>query len=121
MTRKLLLIVEDDAWTRYALAAIVRRRGWDVLAASTVEGGMALLDEDPDCVILDLGLPDGRGEAVLRKVRDEGRRCGVLVCTLISDSQTHANLMALRPDAVFIKPVDVEELLAAFPPVDGRA
>jgi DNA-binding response OmpR family regulator len=37
------------------------RRGWEVQSASTLQDGIALLDSKPDCVILDLMLPDGDG------------------------------------------------------------
>jgi CheY-like chemotaxis protein len=41
----LLLIVDDDAWTRYALARLLKYRGWHVLTASCV--AEALLDLEP--------------------------------------------------------------------------
>lgn len=113
MTRpgRLMLIVDDDSWTRYALAGIVRKRGYLVLTTGTVEGGIALLAEEPDCLILDLCLPDGRGEAILRKVREEGRHCRVVVCTVICSEEQLATIRSLSPDAVFNKPVDVDQIL----------
>jgi DNA-binding response OmpR family regulator len=113
--RKRLLIVEDDVWSRFALAATVRRMSedWDVSTAGTVADGLALLDEQPDCVLLDLLLPDGRGETVLRKVREQNLPCHVIVCTSISNHDALAGLLSLKPDAVFTKPINVQEVLAS--------
>src|SRR5687767_618871 len=69
---KRILIVDDDEPTRDILRLIFRRLGWEATAVGTIAEGMALLDRDPppDGLLLDLDLPDGRGETVLRKVRD---------------------------------------------------
>jgi two-component system KDP operon response regulator KdpE len=106
----LLLIVEDDAWTRYALERLLQNRGWSILTAPTLARGMELLDEEPDCVVVDLGLPDGSGEAILRRVREQGLASRVIVCTSIVDQARLKGLEALRPDAVLNKPVEVEDL-----------
>jgi two-component system OmpR family response regulator len=109
---KLLLLVEDDAWTRFALTGLVRRRGWEIVTSSTVEEGIALLDRDPDCVVLDLALPDGSGEAVLRTIREQGRRCRVAIYSAVTDEGRLGRIEALKPDAVFTKPADVDAILA---------
>jgi CheY-like chemotaxis protein len=74
-----VLIVEDDAASCDALLRIMDHRGWVVTVAQTVAEAMVSLDPPPHCILLDLMLPDGGGEDVLRKVRDqkaavEGRR-----------------------------------------------
>jgi two-component system, OmpR family, KDP operon response regulator KdpE len=106
----LLLIVEDDAWTRYALERLLRNRGWTVRAASTLAQGLELLDEEPDCVLVDLSLPDGDGEAILRRVREQGMACRVIVCTSNMDEARLKGLESLRPDAVINKPVEVDDI-----------
>jgi DNA-binding response OmpR family regulator len=110
--RKRCLLVEDDDWTRYALASLVRHKGWEVDTAATVEEGIEQLKTDPDCVLLDLGLPDGSGEAVLRQIREQGRPCRVVVCSATTDEDRLDGLKSLQPDAVFTKPVEVDEVLA---------
>ena len=67
--RRLILIVEDNAVTRRALQALFKSRGWAVSVAETVAEGLAQLDPPPDVIVLDLMLPDGDGEEVLREVR----------------------------------------------------
>src|SRR4051812_30458119 len=72
-----LLIIEDDPDTQAVWRIVFARRGWEVVAASTVAEGRAALEHPPDFLILDLGLPDGGGEAILRAVRDAGLRTRV--------------------------------------------
>src|SRR5947209_15819395 len=80
--RKLMMVVEDDSWTRTALASILKHKGWEVVVASTLAQGLeAIRHSAPDCMILDLALPDGRGEAILRQVRESGLPTRVIVCT----------------------------------------
>jgi two-component system OmpR family response regulator len=111
-----VLIVEDDSWTRYALARIFGHEGWEVRTASTVAEGIDLVDSGPDCIVLDLSLPDGNGSAILRKIREEGRSIRVVLCTRFADTHLAEIVRSLSPDAVISKPVEVEELLKACGP-----
>lgn len=106
-----LLLVEDDAATTRALRAIFTRRGWDVESVSTLEDAIALLDTLPDCVILDLVLPDGDGLEVLRTIRDKGLSIRVAVTTGVSDEGRLKVVADLHPDIVLSKPVNLQELL----------
>jgi len=99
-----LLIVEDDAWTRAALARLMERVGWTILIASTVTEGLELLGELPGCVILNLDLPDGRGEIVLRTIREEGISSRVVVCTAGTDEDRLRGVGKLAPYTILHKP-----------------
>jgi DNA-binding response OmpR family regulator len=104
------LIVEDDELIRRAWHEIFGSRGWDVTAVGTVAEGMASLDPAPDYLILDLSLPDGDGETVLRKVRDDDLKTRVTVMTAVVDVSRLRRVRQLRPDALFMKPIDVAEV-----------
>src|SRR4051794_11479036 len=69
MSRKRVVIVEDHGPTCDTLRRIFTRQGWDACTATTMVEGLTCLDPPPDCVVLDLMLPDGEGEAILRKIR----------------------------------------------------
>jgi len=109
----LLLIVDDDAWTRYALARLLRLQGWQVQTASCVAEALVLLNLEPDCVILDLFLPDGDGVSVLRRIRERGQASRVVVCTVSTDASKLESLKVLKPDAILTKPIEVDELFQA--------
>jgi two-component system, OmpR family, response regulator len=110
-----MLIVEDDPSSRGAMREIFARRGWDVSTAATAADGLAALEAGPapDCVVLDLMLPDGDGEDVLRKVRAGGSAARVVVTTGIRDPLRMWMLGMGRPDAVVRKPVDAETVCRA--------
>ena len=93
-----------------ALRKIFTRKGWDVISAMTVAGGLALLAPPPDCVILDLMLPDGGGETILRRVRDEKVRTRVAVCTGVIDPARLAEIEDLGPEALLKKPISLVEI-----------
>jgi DNA-binding NtrC family response regulator len=112
-SRTLLLIVEDDTWTRKALARLMAREGFRVLTAATVAEGVEHLRSAPDCVILDLDLPDGCGESVLQSIAELGIGSRVVVCTAAANHERLDCLNTLGPHAILKKPVDVDALLDA--------
>jgi DNA-binding response OmpR family regulator len=108
---KRVLIVEDDPGSRRALRSIFAQHGWTVAEAATVAEGLASLDPPADCVILDLMLPDGPGEVVLRKLRDDSLSSRVIVVTTgVSDPLRRMEVAKLNPDFLLQKPIDPDIL-----------
>ena len=105
-----LLIVEDDASLREVWEVVFSGRGWDVASASTAAEGLALLDPPPDYLILDLMLPDQGGEVILRTIRDAGLKTRVAVTTGTDDADQLREVKALKPEALFAKPVNVADV-----------
>lgn len=99
-----LLIVEDDRTLLEVWKTIFSTRGWNVVTATTLAEGLERLDSAPDYLILDLELPDGGGEAILRHIRASGMKTRVAVTTGSDDA---SRLTGLEPEALFHKPVDV--------------
>jgi DNA-binding response OmpR family regulator len=65
-----LLVVEDDPVIRTFLADNLTADGYDLIVADCVREGLRLLELfAPDVVVLDLGLPDGSGLELLKRVR----------------------------------------------------
>lgn len=108
-----VLIVDDDALTRFALKRLLARQGWKVLTAATVAEGIESLGSAPACVILDLKLPDGSGERVLRRIRETGIGSRVVVNTATEDQALLEAVRQLHPDAIIRKPVEMKQLLKA--------
>jgi PAS domain S-box-containing protein len=67
-----VLFVEDHESTREALTSILKRRGYHVRAASTVqEARGAAFQEEFDVLVSDLGLPDGNGSDLMVELRSK--------------------------------------------------
>jgi DNA-binding response OmpR family regulator len=65
-----ILVVEDDDATRTFLADNLTADGYDLLVADCAADGLGLLERRyPDLALVDLGLPDGSGYELLRRVR----------------------------------------------------
>ena len=61
-----ILVVEDDTATRTFLADNLTADGYDVLVADTARDALRLLERKyPDLALIDLGLPDGDGLALV--------------------------------------------------------
>lgn len=64
-------MIEDEADIRLTLSVLLRRAGLQALEAADGRSGLRLLHErQPDCVIVDIGLPDIDGWQVLGRIRD---------------------------------------------------
>jgi len=71
--RTAILVVEDDAPTRTFLADNLTADGYQMLVAGTLRDALRTLEyHRVDLAIVDLGLPDGSGLELLRKVRETG-------------------------------------------------
>ena len=65
-----ILLVEDDPATRTFLADELTADGYEMLVAESLREALRLLETKyPDVVVLDVGLPDGSGLDLLRRVR----------------------------------------------------
>ena len=66
-----ILLVEDDEATRTFLADNLTADGYDLLVADSVRDGTRLLETKyPDLAVVDVGLPDGSGLELVRRVRE---------------------------------------------------
>jgi CheY-like chemotaxis protein len=112
MAEHRMLIVEGEPSARHLMARIFSRRGWDVAAVGTVADGLAALGAGPapDCLVLDLMLPDGDGEDVLRLARSDGLTTRVVVATVCGEARRLRTLAALGPDRVLTKPLDCDDI-----------
>ena len=106
------LIVEDDRDSCEALATLVRRLGHEVECCETAGAALVKLEEwQPDCVLLDLMLPDAQGGLILRRIRASNMATRVAVVTAAgAESLVLKHAAAYNPDAVFLKPLDHKQL-----------
>ena len=106
-----VLVVEDHAVTHVTMRQILCAAGHEVHAVGSLAEARGRLSF-PQCLILDLELPDGLGTDLLRELRLRGLPVRVAVVTGTADKGLLADVHALRPDALFIKPFRPSDLLA---------
>jgi CheY-like chemotaxis protein len=108
-----VLLVDDDPASNYVFCReLPGRYGFRVAAVTTLrEGLVALADLDPAYVFLDLNLPDGSGEVIARRCREEGRRARIFVITGDGDPATRDRLLALGVEAVLVRPIRLADLV----------
>ena len=107
-----LLLVEDDDATRRLLASNLTAHSYRIDDAVDVRQALQRWDAGrPDLVLLDLGLPDRDGLAVIRRVRSEGTTPILILSARDGEADKIAALDAGADDYV-TKPFDTAELLA---------
>ena len=104
-----VLVVEDDPGIATQLVRGLSRNGYAVDHVTT--GGDALSRADPDVVLLDLGLPDGDGVDICRRIR---QRSGVAIIVVTARGEEPERVLALDAgaDDYMVKPFGLAELLA---------
>lgn len=113
-----LLIVDDNAATRYALRRRMERQGFVVAEAGTGTEGLAQIAEQiPDALILDVNLPDMSGFDIVRQLRTE-RRTALLPVVHVSAASIQSGDIVTGleagADAYMVHPVDPDVLLATL-------
>jgi DNA-binding response OmpR family regulator/nitrogen-specific signal transduction histidine kinase len=116
--RSRLLIVDDNAATRYAMRRTVERQGYTVMEAGNGSDGLDLLAQHEfAAVILDVNLPDMSGFDVVRQLRQSPRTEMMPVIHVSAASIDTGDLAAgldNGADAYLIHPVDPGVLLATL-------
>ena len=107
-----VLIVEDDASLNTALATTLKAAGFRPVSARTAAEGLRWFAHyAPDLVLLDLGLPDRDGLAVIAEIRARSRTPIVVLSAREADA-TKVEALDLGADDYVQKPFGVDELLA---------
>jgi len=110
MTR--VLLAEDDPAISEPLARALRREGYDVDVRADGRAALEGANENPDLVVLDLGLPYIDGLEVCRRLRADGRTFPVLILTARVDEVDLVVGLDAGADDYVTKPFRLAELLA---------
>jgi len=107
-----ILVVDDEPNILATLAPLLRSRGYEVSTAMTGRGAVEAVErENPDLMVLDLGLPDIDGVEVTRLVRD-GRATPIVVLSARGAEGDKVRALDAGADDYVTKPFGAEELLA---------
>jgi two-component system, OmpR family, KDP operon response regulator KdpE len=107
-----ILIIEDEEPLRRFLVPTLSGQQYQVLCAATAAEGLAMArSHNPDLVLLDLGLPDLDGMAVLKELRSWSRK-PVVILSARSQERDKVRALDLGADDYLAKPFGAAELLA---------
>jgi two-component system KDP operon response regulator KdpE len=107
-----VLVVDDEPQILRALRTSLQAREYDVLSAETGEEGLAAAAaQEPDLIVLDLGLPDLDGADVIKRLR-AWSEVPVIVLSVRERQTDKIGALEAGADDYVTKPFDVEELIA---------
>jgi two-component system KDP operon response regulator KdpE len=108
----LVLVVEDEEPVRRFLRAALAAHGYRVVEAGGVREAEQLAPgHNPDVFLLDLGLPDGDGVDLARRIR-EWSRAAIIVLSARGREEDKVDALDAGADDYLTKPFGVNELLA---------
>lgn len=119
-----ILLIDDEAQIRSLLDISLSSSDRKILLANTGQEGLERIIPDqpdqPDVVLLDLGLPDQDGLSVLTQIR-RASSIPVIVLTVRDDEEAKVTALDLGADDYLTKPFSIAELTARIRAVTRRA
>jgi two-component system KDP operon response regulator KdpE len=108
-----LLVVDDEPSVRRLLRTTLAGHGYRILEAASGQAALDMLArEQPDAVLLDLGLPDFDGVEVIRRLRGSGSKVPIIVLSSHNGEAEKVEALDLGADDYVTKPFGMPELLA---------
>ncbi len=115
------LLVEDDPDGCDLMQMMLRRFGAEVTAVSTAAAALeSVRARRPDVLVSDIGLPDGDGFQLLKRVRESNQDLPAVAVTAYASRQDVAKALAAGFQAHVAKPVEPSQLSAAVAHASGR-
>ena len=113
--KPVVLIVDDDESLRQRLCRAMETRGWEVYSAPDAAGALILArDNGPDLAVVDLRLPFESGIDVVRRLREIDSTMFITILTGYGSIATALDAVKSGADHYLTKPVDADQILAAF-------
>ena len=107
-----VLLIEDEPQMRRFLRAALDAAAWQLVEAPTAREGLAqATSRNPDIILMDLGLPDGDGVELTRRIR-EWSAVPIIVISARGREAEKVTALDAGADDYLTKPFGVEELLA---------
>ena len=118
-----VMVVDDDEDCRVLLSELLRREGYQVIAASDgVEAQRIALGNTPQLILMDIGMPDIDGLSALWQMREhpELAEVPVLIVTAYDSYDLRAEAASVGCHGYLTKPIDLDELKALVGTLSGR-
>lgn len=116
-----ILVIEDEQRLARHIVAVLNRHGHQAESqADGIAGLQAALQNRPELVVLDLGLPGMDGLTVLSRLREAGCPARVLILTARNEVEHRVAGLKAGADDYLAKPFAMDELLARVEAVGRR-
>lgn len=110
-----ILIVDDSSFQRRMIRTVVEAEGYEVLEADGGRHGVEMATTHrPDCMLIDLVMPEVDGLAVLERLRDQRLKIPVIVLTADIGEKQSQQCLELGAVAVISKPLKTDEFRHAL-------
>jgi FixJ family two-component response regulator len=110
-----IFVVDDDISVRESLEALIRHAGWRPELFESAEGFLASpRPQGPNCLILDVHLPDLDGLELQQRIAGERAETPIIFLTGHGDVPMTVKAMKAGAAEFLMKPFDYEELLSAI-------
>ena len=107
-----VLVVDDEPPIRKLLRMGLGTQGYETIEAPTGKTALERMAQNPDIIILDLGLPDIQGHDLLRMMRARNEKVPIVVLSSRGDEAGKVQALDLGADDYVTKPFGMDELLA---------
>lgn len=121
MTAARILVVDDEPNIRDLLSQSLRFAGFQV--RTVVNGAQtisAVLEEEPDLIVLDVMLPDMNGFSVTKRLRDAGYTAPIIFLTAKDETDDKIKGLNVGGDDYVTKPFSLDEIVARIQAVLRR-
>jgi two-component system response regulator HydG len=109
---KKILIIDDEVNVALLLSKFLIRNGFDVSTASSGNSGLEILKSDDfDLVLCDFRLEDTDGREMLKKIKTQYPKTGVIIITGYSDIKMAVELIKMGAYDYITKPLYPDEIL----------
>ncbi len=106
-----ILVIDDSSFLRKMVCGWLKQANYEVLEAADGDEGLDKVASDqPDCILLDLAMPNLDGLEVLKALRERGCAIPVIVVTADVQKSTKQQCLDLGARTVINKPSNVEDL-----------
>jgi two-component system cell cycle response regulator DivK len=105
----LIVVIEDNPQNARMVTKLLHRAGYDIITAEDGETGLTTVFENqPDLVLIDLGLPDIDGQTIVGLLRQQPNleHIPLIAFTAWPEETAHSMASAYGCDGVIIKPID---------------
>ncbi len=118
--KRRILVVDDHDDTLRSMKLLLTRLGYEVLAAENMTDALRIAEEEQfDILLSDIGLPDGSGLELLKRIRQMRDVPALALSGFGMDEDVERSRDAGFSDHL-TKPVSIDRLQAAIAQLDGQ-